>query len=54
VKEELRPPRECQDCRVPMRLAHQGKFVRLYVCPQCGVRITVPPREPLTIANKQR
>jgi hypothetical protein len=39
--------RRCPDCQVEMRVPHQGKYITLYVCPECGATVTVPPKHPL-------
>jgi len=38
--------RICPECNGPMTLAHKGQFSTVYICPGCGSRLTIPPREP--------
>jgi len=47
------PPRQCPDCQTNMRVPHNGAFATLYVCPQCGLRVTIPPKIPLVIDRER-
>jgi hypothetical protein len=41
--------RLCPECEDLMTLLHSGRFSTLYVCPNCGSTLTLPPPEPLDL-----
>lgn len=48
------PPRQCPDCQTSMLVPHDGVFATLYVCPRCGLRVTIPPKTPLVIEREEQ
>ncbi len=45
--DDIPPPprvRYCPDCRVELRTTHSGVYASIFVCPKCGVTLTVPPK----------